>query len=283
MHRTLAANGPEILYLDLLKRTLTRSLFEDADEILGVSTAGRPHPVWRALNVAGRLARRIGVEIVLKRPYDHRVRQQGLDWPARAETMVGLERLAHLQTCIEAVVRDGVAGDLIEAGVWRGGASIFMRAVLKAHGEAGRTVFVADSFEGLPLPDEKRYPADRGDRHHCQPLLRVDLEEVRTNFDRYGLLDEQVQFLPGWFEETLPSAPIERLSLMRLDGDMYSSTIQTLEALYPRLSRGGFCIVDDYGAVPACRQAVVDYRSAHGISEEMTAVAGGAICWRRAS
>ena len=152
---------------------------------------------------------------------------------------------------------------------WRGGATIFMRAVLKAYGVTDRYVWVADSFEGLPPPETGKYPHDAGDRLHEARELAVSLEEVKANFERYGLLDDQVRFLKGWFRDTLPAAPIERLAVLRLDGDMYESTMDTLVNLYPKLSEGGYAIVDDYGAIPACRQAVNDYRSANAITEKI--------------
>ena len=97
-----------------------------------------------------------------------------------------------------------VPGDLIETGVWRGGACIFMRALLKAFGDTQRKVWLADSFMGLPKPDSENYPADLGDSLWTVQELRISVEIVKSNFERYGLLDEQVCFLPGWFRETLP-------------------------------------------------------------------------------
>ena len=116
------------------------------------------------------------------------------------------------------------------------------------------SVWAADSFEGLPPPDVAP-PRGRGIDLHEHAVLAVSLEEVKANIARYGLLDDRVQFLPGWFEDTLPTAPVERLAILRLDGDLYESTRQALDALYPRLSPGGFVVVDDYGAIDACRQA----------------------------
>ncbi len=161
-------------------------------------------------------------------------------------------------------------GDFIETGVWRGGASIFMRAVLKAYRDTTRTVWVADSFQGLPKPDAKRYPADAGDRHWSYSELAVPLEVVKANFARYGLLDDQVRFLVGWFRDTLPPglARSGRFAVLRLDGDLYESTMDALTNLYPKLSVGGFAIIDDYGAVPACKAAVEDFRAQQGITEE---------------
>jgi len=73
---------------------------------------------------------RHNIEVYRVRPFDAEVRSEGRDWPADAETMIGLKRLDHLQYCVTSVISDGVAGDLLEAGVWRGGACIFMRGVL---------------------------------------------------------------------------------------------------------------------------------------------------------
>jgi O-methyltransferase len=212
---------------------------------------------------------------------DERARADGRDWPARAHTMIGFKRLANLRACVETALDDGVPGDLIETGVWRGGATIFMRAILKARGVTDRVVWVADSFAGLPAPDTTLYPQDRGITLHQFPQLAVSLERVQDNFRRYGLLDEQVRFLKGWFRDTLPAAPIERLAVLRLDGDLYESTIQALDALYDKVSPGGFVIVDDYHNVAACRQAVHDFRDRRGITDPIETIDCGGAFWRR--
>jgi O-methyltransferase len=213
----------------------------------------------------------------------HVEREFGLDWPAHAETMVGLRRLENVQRCVTGVLEDEVPGDLIEAGVWRGGTAIFMRGVLAAFGANGRRVWVADSFAGLPKPRPDTYPSDAGLDYTIYPQLAVGLQQVKANFARYHLLDDRVCFLPGWFSETLPAAPIEAIAVLRLDGDLYESTMDALVALYPKLSVGGYCIIDDFGALPACRRAVEEYRRTHGITEEILTVGDwtGAY-WRRA-
>jgi O-methyltransferase len=156
-----------------------------------------------------------------------------------------------------------------------------MRAILKAHGDVRRRVWAADSFQGLPRPNPERYPVDDGHSYHRRSYLAVPLDTVRQNFERYGLLDDQIRFLVGWFKDTLADAPIERLALLRLDGDMYELTIQALEALYPKVSIGGFVIVDDYGAVSACKAAVDDYRRRMGISSSLTPIDWTGVWWRR--
>lgn len=216
--------------------------------------------------------------------FEPKVRAEGRDWPPPkiAHTMIGLKRLDNLQFCVEGILANNIPGDLIEAGVWRGGATIFMRAILKAYDVKDRYVWVADSFEGLPAPDPERYPCDAGDRLYTLKELAVTLDEVKANFGRYGLLDEQVRFLKGWFRDTLPKAPIDRLAVIRLDGDMYESTMDALVSLYPKLSVGGYLIVDDYGAIQACRQAVHDYRELYGIEDEILSIDWTGVYWRRA-
>lgn len=264
-----------VLYLDLLKRTLTNWVYADA-ETPPVRPQGRcKRAVVAALHWFGfTLVRR-------PRAFNPRRRAEGRDWPAHAHTMIGLKRLDHLQACLEQVLRDDVPGDLIETGVWRGGAAIFMRAVLKAYAVNDRCVWLADSFEGLPPPNAQRYPQDAGSRLHDFGELAVSQEQVQANFDRYGLLDDQVRFLKGWFRDTLPAAPIDRLALLRLDGDMYESTMDALTHLYPKLSLGGFVIVDDYGPVPGCYRAIQDFRRMHHITDEIRSIDWSAVYWRR--
>ena len=144
-------------------------------------------------------------------------------------------------------------------------------------------MWAADSFEGLPRPDVDRFPQDAGDPHHGYDFLVVSLEEVKENFARYGLLDDQVRFLKGWFRDTLPTAPIERIAVLRLDGDMYESTWEALASLYPKLSLGGYAIIDDYKVIPGCREAVNEYRSHNGIADEITEIDWAGVFWRRSS
>ena len=196
--------------------------------------------------------------------FDPSYREEGLDWPSTALTMVGRRRLHNFRVLVEQAIDEGVPGDILEAGVWRGGASILARAVLASRGVTDRRVIVADSFEGLPPPNDQ-YPADADAEFHTHPELAVSLEQVRANFDRFGLLDDQVVFLKGWFQNTMPLVDAEALAVLRLDGDMYESTIVPLVHLYDRLSHGGWVIVDDYHLMAACQGAVRDFFAARGI------------------
>jgi O-methyltransferase len=273
----LQETTPQRLYLDLLKKTLTRFIFPEAR---------RPVDPWKGkarrllFLPIRKLLGSLGLELTRRVPFDPAMREIGMDWPSDGETMIGLRRLDNLEFCITDVLRRGVPGDLIETGVWRGGAVIFMRAVLKAYGDTDRVVWAADSFEGLPKSDGSHF-IDVEMELWRYPRLEVSLEEVQANFERYGVLDDRVRFLKGWFKDTLPAAPIDRLSILRLDGDLYESTTQALDALYPKLSVGGYCIVDDYHVIPGCKAAVQDYQARHGILTEMPTVELGSVFWRK--
>jgi O-methyltransferase len=227
------------------------------------------------------LKKTILYEIWLKNETECEYRRQGLDWPELAHSMIGRLRMDNLQQCMTTVLKEGVQGDFIETGVWRGGACIFMRGFLKVNEIDDRRVWVADSFAGLPKPDEVSFPLDKGLMLHTIDFLRVSLEEVKENFKNYNLLDEQVCFLKGWFKDTLPTAPIEKIALARLDGDMYSSTMDGLRNLYPKVSQGGYMIIDDYGAVAACAAAVKDYRTEFDIDEPLIRIDTTGVYWRK--
>ena len=236
------------------------------DELIGLSSEDPPFEV------------RSGGGLL---PFNRARRLRGRDWPSRALSMIGARRMEQLQEAVETVIAQRVPGDLIETGVWRGGACILMRAVLKAHGVTDRRVWVADSFEGLPAPDPARYPTDRGELLHTFEQLAIPLDEVKRNFARYGLLDGQVAFLKGWFKDTLKDAPIERLALLRLDGDLYESTMDALLALYDKVAPGGYVIADDYGQIPTSAAAVNDFRRMRGIDDPIHRIDATGAYWRR--
>jgi hypothetical protein len=110
---------------------------------------------------------------------------------------------------------------------------------------------------------------------------RTGLTNVRANFARYGLLDDQIRFLRGYFSDTLPAAPFEKIAVMRLDGDLYESTMDSLTYVYPKLSAGGYCIIDDYHAFPSCARAVDEYREQFAISSPLEAIDRVSVFWRK--
>lgn len=261
------------LYLDLLKHCLINSIYEDV-----------PIPNF------------IRGEMTTAYCRDKRLR--GEDWPSHAHTMIGLKRLENIQMLIEHLLADGIEGDLIETGVWRGGAAIFMRGVLKAHGVQDRTIWVADSFKGLPPAESvsgqsyqsvglktaiqllRQDPSAFADRRE-QLAKGTSCDEVKGNFEKYNLFDNKVCFLPGWFKDTLPAAPIKKLALLRVDGDLYDSTMDVLQSLYPKLSPGGFTIIDDYYTFEECRKAVTDYLGSINATVTLSRTEDDVVFWQK--
>ncbi len=273
------------IYSDLLKKILTASIYDQSSW----SVVYMDPPEWRRDKNVFRLIRnhikwniikwlkRRSLSIVKTTPLDFKAREAGNDWPnLMGFTMVGHRRLDNLEACIEDVLKNNVEGDFIETGAWRGGVTMYMRALLKAHGVTDRIVWVADSFEGLPVPASEE---DGWDLSQVQ-MLKVSIEQVKENFKKLGLLDDQVRFLKGWFCDTLPIAPIGKLAILRLDGDMYSSTMDSLNNLYPKLSKGGYVIVDDYYSWTSCYQAVSDYLKLNGLVPDIRKIDDHAAYWK---
>jgi hypothetical protein len=202
-------------------------------------------------------------------------RLYGRDWPHTAHTMIGLKRMNNLHESLDYVRENNIQGDFIETGVWRGGASIFAKKYFDLYG-MNRKVFVADSFRGLPPPQVQE---DAGDPHHTIDFLRVSLVDVQNNFKLYGALDENVIFLEGWFEDTLPNNPsIGELSILRMDGDMYKSTMDVFDSCYHKVVKGGRVIIDDY-CISNCRNAVHKFREVNSFTEEITVIDQCGIFW----
>jgi len=241
------------MYLDLLKKSIL-------DLIYGPIVAGN--------------ARNVGKIATPEQISD------GSFWPMLATSMIGQQRMDNIQECFEDVIKNNIEGDVIETGVWRGGASIFMAGINKFYNQ-NRKVYVADSFEGLPQPDATKYPKDAGDEHHKIQYLAVSLEQVKRNFAKYDLLDDNVIFIKGFFEDSLKKVNFDKLAILRLDGDMYSSTIQVLDELYDKLVPGGYIIIDDYGVHIPCKTAVSDFRQKHNITTEIKMIDKYGAYWKK--
>ena len=264
-------------YLNLMKRCLTNYIYGDSEYKYIVKSRN-----WLTKFVL-KIFNFFNFQIIRFIPFDEDKRIEGRDWPPPpfAHSMIGLKRLDNIQFCVEDILCNHIPGDLIEAGIWRGGGTIFMRAVLKAYGANDRMIWAADSFEGLPTPKTAIYPHDKDMKLHKVGELAVPLDVVKRNFTRYGLLDENVKFIIGWFSESLPNAPIDKLALIRIDADMYESTMDVLVNLYPKLSIGGYLIVDDYGDLSSCKQAVDDFRDKNSINEQIKWIDQSGIYWKK--
>lgn len=264
-------------YVDLIKRVLLNDFGNEnglrISYLLYCMDTSQPYELDRVINIHRYQADMINA---LKEDPNgqHNYRERIFGFPY---TMIGRARLDSLQKMIETVLQEEIPGDFLEAGVWRGGASIFMRVMLDLWSDTDRRVYVADSFQGLPQPELKQ---DESLNFHLDPTLSVGLDIVRENFSRFGVLDARVKFLRGWFEDTLTGPEPRQLAILRADGDLYKSTIDILDNLYQRVVPGGFVIIDDYGAISACREAVEDFRRAHGIDNPIKTIDWTGVYWR---
>lgn len=282
-------------YLNLIKKALLNELYIEleAQLLFSVLCSSHGHMLdlegfWRARTDGDLLdaistARENGDTIMLQGTNENRrvVYQEHLrNYTEYAHTMIGRKRLDHLQHCVETVLREQVPGDLVECGVWRGGSCILMKAVLAVDDVRDRKVWVVDSFSGVPA---SRLKEDRGlDLSQEKfPFLAVSRKEVRSLFERYQLLDDSVVFLEGWFRDSLPTAPIEEIAVLRIDGDLYESTMDALSALYYRVSSGGFVVVDDYGVLPQCQKAVDEFRRDNDVTSPLHDIDNYGVFWRK--
>lgn len=198
-----------------------------------------------------------------------------------ALTMCGDKSIDQLLEAMRTIQAEDIPGDFIEAGVWRGGLPIIMRAFLHEQKILQRKVYLADSFQGLP--DELSDPKDKAAHLIMDPIhhLNCSRKQVEDSMNYFGLNDEQVVFLEGWFKDTLKGLSDEKFALIRLDGDYYESTRDAIKYLYPRLSNGGYVIIDDYNLPVGCKKAIDEYRKENGISTPIIKINKQAVYWRK--
>lgn len=185
-------------------------------------------------------------------------------------TMTSWQRLYNLHAVVRHIVNSNVPGDFVECGVWRGGSMMMVALTLLALGKTDRRLVLFDTFEGLPKPDETLDVDVWGNRgiDGWRPHRKTDessdwayasLEEVRANMKSTGYPMDKVVFVKGMVEDTIPAQSPDTIAMLRLDTDWYSSTKHEMDHLYPRLSRNGVLILDDYGHFKGARQAVDEY------------------------
>jgi len=267
-------------YLNLLKIVLTNLNHTDKPEYK--TLVAKRLTTWKLklLNILDIILRPWKIRICHEYKIDREKRYEGLDCPSIGETMVGVRRLENVEKCIESIVADNIEGDFAECGIWRGGVCIYMQAVQRTLGE-NRKIFCCDSFEGLPKPKRTFVGEEYVDNLWKYDILKVPVVDVLVNFKKYDLWGDNIVIVKGWFCDTLPTAPIEKLSILRLDGDLYESTMDILENLYPKLSIGGYCIVDDYRGIKQCKTAIHDFRDKNGITESIIDIDTMGVYWRK--
>jgi O-methyltransferase len=236
----------------------------------------RPAPRSRVKAFVRNCLRRIGYELVPthRLPPDLTEGERQIVSAVRPYTLTTVDRLVGLIQATTYIVRNGIAGDFVECGVWRGGSMMAVALTLLELGETSRHLYLYDTFAGMPAPTardrdlEGRSAAALLDNASTVDEVRcvADLEDVRRNIERTGYPVSRVAFVRGRVEETLPGTMPERVALLRLDTDWYESTKHELTHLYPRLSTGGVLILDDYGHWRGAREAADEYFARRGLA-----------------
>jgi O-methyltransferase len=187
-----------------------------------------------------------------------------------AMTMTSVERMYALYSAVRHLINNGIAGDFVECGVWRGGSAMMMALTALSMGEADRAIWLYDTFSGMTAPGENDVQAMSGvpaatimavnERDEENPFWGIAPRAVvEANMRSTAWSEDRLNLIEGNVLETLPGNMPEKIALLRLDTDWYQSTLHELETLYPRLCSGGVLIIDDYGYWTGARRAVDDY------------------------
>jgi hypothetical protein len=186
----------------------------------------------------------------------------------RPYTMTTEAAMWSLYQAVLHVIRHDIPGAIVECGVWRGGSMMFCALTLKALGHTNRRLYLFDTFAGMSTPtghDTTVLGEDAGklfarnQRDGYVDWCYSSQEEVRTNLGRTGYPMQNIEFVRGKVEDTLPEKAPDRIGILRLDTDFYESTYHELTHLYPRLSVNGALILDDYGYWHGAKKAVDQY------------------------
>jgi O-methyltransferase len=224
-----------------------------------------------------RVLRRAGVEI------NRTGAQNAVEWPGFADvepwvaeiiekaapfTMTSHERISALCHAVRYVTKHNIPGDIVECGVWRGGSMMAAALTLLGEHDLTRTLYLFDTFEGMPSPTEVDRATSSG-KSAALLLEEADessliwahaaLDDVRANLASTNYPTERIRFMRGRVEDTIPRAAPENIAILRLDTDWYASTRHELIHLYPKLSVGGVLVVDDYGHWEGARKAVDEF------------------------
>ncbi|HEY0406140.1 MAG TPA: TylF/MycF/NovP-related O-methyltransferase [Pyrinomonadaceae bacterium] len=184
-------------------------------------------------------------------------------------TMTSVERIVSLVQATKYVTENKIRGDIVECGVWKSGSMMVVAYTLQRLGDTSRKLYLYDTFAGMPepTPRDKRYDGESADSLLSEMEKNTGLwcyaskDEVAANLQSTGYPDENVILIEGKVEETIPQTLPDSISLLRLDTDWYESTKHELTYLYPRLSRSGVLIIDDYGYWQGAKEATDEYFS----------------------
>jgi O-methyltransferase len=194
-------------------------------------------------------------------------------------SMCAYNEIKQTQDLLVDVINNNIEGSLVETGVWRGGIGMWMQAILKYY-NVRKDIWLFDMFGLFPEPIHEK---DKYINNIIKFLFAnpPTVDDVRNNFRKMDLLDSNIKFVVGEFKNTVPVSKINNIALLRLDGDHYDSTMIVLENYYWNISKGGYCIIDDYNNEHiACRNAVDEFRLKHSINNKIIDTHGGSVYWQ---
>lgn len=184
-------------------------------------------------------------------------------------TMTDTSSILSLIDATRYVIENRISGDFVECGVWRGGSMMVIASILMYAGEDSRNLYLYDTFEGMTVPSELDVQYDGQPAGELYDKITreegawcyADIHDVARNLKATGYPENKTKLIRGEVEKTIPGTIPEKIALLRLDTDWYSSTFHELEYLYPRLVSGGVLIIDDYGHWQGAKQATDEYFS----------------------
>ena len=176
-------------------------------------------------------------------------------------------RLASLHRLTLDIDRRSISGDVVECGVYNGGSAALMASVC-AKSPLNRTIWLFDSFEGLPKPTEE----DGEEAQSCGWWCHGDLSKVKSIFNKLNIPESRTHIIKGWFQDTFPRVQTGDIALLHIDADWYDSVKLCLERFYDSVQPGGYIVIDDYGHWEGCRKAVDEFLKEQGIDVKITRV-----------
>lgn len=183
-------------------------------------------------------------------------------------TMTSPENLYYVHNAIKYIVKNNIHGSMVECGVWKGGNVMMIALTLMKLGIKDRKIYLFDTFEGMSEPTDEDIDFTKNDakviwkksqKEDHNEFCYSPIEEVKQNVYSTGYPKENLIFVKGKVEDTIPGTLPDAISMLRLDTDWYESTYHELTHLFPLLAERGFLIIDDYGHWEGARKAVDQY------------------------
>ena len=184
-------------------------------------------------------------------------------------TLTSIQRMYSLYKATEYVANANIPGDIVECGVWKGGSSMLTALTLSKMRKTEKRIYLYDTYEGMSQPTDKDIEAgknlmawktwNQSQKENFNTWCYSPIEEVKSNLISTGYPQDKLVFVKGKVEETIPQIMPDKISILRLDTDWYESTYHEFCHLFPRLSKFGVIIVDDYGFWKGVREATDKY------------------------